>query len=71
MKPASLKSLNLAYIAALDEYHSIPDRRASEKDTALMFVEVAKRNLDIAKEARSEITRLANARSAKFAPRAS
>lgn len=71
MKPASIKSLNLAYIAARNEWESIPDRRASEKETALMFFEVAKRNLEVAIEARSEITRSENSCSAKFAPRAS
>lgn len=68
------KSLKLAlalarreYLAAVAEYDLIPDRRETEKETALVWYRVThSRYL----AARSAITRFENAAAAKFAPRA-
>lgn len=70
----TLKSLNAArraarreYLAAVAEYHSIPDRREVEKETALFWMRTTYRRY---MDSRSAITRFANAAAAVNAPRA-
>ena len=69
----NLKSLKSAvsetrrkYIAALREFDAIPDRRESEKETALLALRLADRDF---KDARGKVTRFLNAASAVNAPR--